>query len=664
MSGTMIYQYGQLNTAGAMAPGAYVQIVQPPPVVAGVATNGYGLVGVASWGPVNSPMLTGSPQANQANWGPQTVRQRDLATAIAIAFQLGQYNNTGVRVSDGTDTAASGQLKDGASVVGATLTGFYTGSLGNSLVATPAAGTKPNSYKVTLALPGFSPEVFDNVTQGISGATVTAGTGYTSVPAATVSAPQLAGGVQAVVAPTLAVVSANVTGGGASGGTGYVTNDTITMPNGVVLRVTASSGIISTLTVVNGGSLSGGSVPTNPAAPTSTSSAGTGALVNLVWGLGQPQIVNPGSGYTSATLTLNGGGGGTGGSITLAASVWLNLVNAINNGQSGVRGPSQLCVATVGTSAAVPALTAVTLAGGTDGASGVTDALQIGSNSMPATGMYALQSTGVQTVNLVDHQTQSQWSTLGLFCQQYGMFGAAQGQPGQSIATVATALATAGADTYGLKCLVGDWVYWNDTVNGQQRLLGPATFWGPMRANLAPNQSTLNKPVMGIIGTQRSVQNSPYAGPETLAAVQGRLDFLANPSPGGNYFAFQTDRNTSSYAATNSEAYTTMTNFLALTLAANFGYVVGNPQTVDLRQGVNDAITAWLNRLWLVDKYIGDVNNPTKVPFKVTLNGSNNPDAAVSTGLMQCLAQVKFLSIVREFLISLQGGSTVNVSVN
>lgn len=662
--GTMIYQYGQLNTAGAMAPGAYVQIVKPPPVVAGVATNGYGLVGVASWGPVNSPVVTGSPQANQSNWGAVTNRQRDLATAIAIAFAIGQYNNVAVRVTDGTDTAATATLKDASNAVGATLTGYYTGSLGNSLVATPSTGTKPNSYKVTLALPGFQPEIFDNITQGVSGATVTPGTGYTSVPNLAISAPQAAGGVQAAGNASLKVVSANVSGGGANGGSGFVTGDTVTLANGVVLGVTASSGAITALSVTNGGSLTGGSVPTNPSAPQSTSGAGTGALINLVWGLGPVSITNPGSGYTSATAAPSGGGAGTGGAVTLATSIWLNLVNAINQGQSGVRGPSQLVVATIGTSAAAPALTAVTLSGGTDGAAGVTDATLVGTNTTPPTGMYALQSAGVQTMNLVDHSTSSQWSTMAAFAQQFGVFGAAQGQPGQSIATVSTNLNTAGVDTYGLKCLVGDWVYWQDTVNNVQRLVGPATIWGPMRANLAPNQSTLNKPVLGIVGTQRSVQQVPYSGPETLSAVQARLDFLANPAPGGNYFAFQTDRNVSSDAATNSEAYTTMTNFLALTLAANFGFVVGNPQTVDLRQEVSDSITSFLTNLWLVSQYIGDVNNPQAVPFKVTLDASNNPDAQVAIGLMQCLVVVKFQSIVREFLISLQGGSTVQVTVS
>lgn len=658
--GTQIYQLGQLNTAGSLPPGVFTQIVQPPPVVAGVATNGLGQVGVASWGPVNSPTVTGSPQAAQMLWGTQTVRQRDIATALAVAFQLGQYNNTVVRVTDGTDTAATGALKDGSNATGATLTGFYTGSQGNQIVPTMSNGTAQNSYKLSLAMPGYSAEIFDNLTGGLASAPVTPGTGYSSVPAAAISAPQSTNGVQATGNATLQVVSNTV----AAGGTGYAVNDTITLSNGVILKVTAvTTGAVTSASIQTAGSISSGAVPANPAAQTSSSGAGTGATFNLTWGLGPFNVTNIGSGYTSATITLTGGSG-TGGSYAAATSIWPGLVSAINSGQSGVRGPSQLVVATAGTSTAAPALSSITMSGGTDGAAGVTDATLLGSNTLPPTGMYALQSSGCQTINLIDHQTSTQWSSMGLFCGQYGMFGAAQGQPGQSYSTVSSSLNTAGVDTYGMKCLVGDWVYWNDTINKVQRLLGPATIWTALRANLAPNQSTLNKPVQGIIGTQRSTQNQPYPGPEILAAQNARLDFLANPSVGGNYFSFQTDRNTSSYAATNSEAYTTMTNFLALTLAANFGFVVGNPQTGDLRTEVSDAITSFLTGLWLIQKYIGDVNNPTKAPFKVTLDASNNPDNQVSLGLMQCLVQVKFQAIVRDFLISLQGGSTVSVTVS
>lgn len=652
-----IYQANQLNLAGLMAPGLYVEVVQPPPVIQGIATNGYGLVGVASWGPVNSPYGIGSAQAAAMSVGPVTVRQRDLATALAVAFSFGQNNNVVVRVTDGTDTAATSALKDGSSVTGATLTGFYTGILGNTLTAALSAGTKPNTFKCQVSLPGVLSEAYDNLGVGVQVGSTTAGTGYTSVPNVAVSAPQTSGGTQAIVQASLVALSATV----GAAGSGYVTGDKITLQNGVVFTVTASSGAITALALYNAGSITSGAIPTNPQAIVSTTGVGTGATVNVTYGLGALQILQSGSGYTSATATITGGGG-SGGAYTLGVGCWANLVSAINNGQSGVRGPSQLVVATIGTSSSTPALATYTFAGGTDGAAGVSDATMIGTNGYPATGMYALQKANVLTMNLVDHQTSSQWSTIATFGQQNGIFGAGQGSPGQSIATVSSNLATAGVDNYCFKELVGDWVYWQDTVNNVQRLLGPATFWAPLRASLIPSQSTLNKPINGIIGTQRSSQSIQYSNAEALAATQGRVDYLANPSPGGNYFAFQTDMNTSSYAATNSEAYTTMTNFLALSFAANFGGVVGNPQTTNLRQQVNDAITGFLMNLWL-QNMIGNVNNPTAVPFFVQTNAANNPSSEVALGVMQTTVEVTYLSIVRVFAISLQGGGSVQVSV-
>jgi len=657
-----IYQAGQLNLAGQLPPGAYVQVVAPPPVVQGIASNGLGQVGVASWGPVNSAYGVGSPQIAGLSLGPVTARKYDLATAMAIAFSLGQSNNAAVRVTDGTDTAATSSLKDGSATTGATLTGFYTGVVGNTLQATMSNGTKPTTFKCTVALPGQLSEIYDNLGVGVIPGTTTPGTGYTSVPQLAMNAPA-SGGTQAVVQATLKALSANITGSGGSGGTGYVTGDTITLANGVVLTATATAGVITALTVTNAGSLGGGAAPVSGNTQIQTSGVGTGAIINLVWGLGAPSVIVPGLGYTAATGTLTGGGAGTPGTYTFGVGCWTNLVNAVNNGQSGVRGPSQLVVATIGTSAAAPALATYTFSGGTDGAAGVTDATLVGTNSTPPTGMYALQNANVLTMNLVDHSTSTQWNTMAQFGILYGIFGAGQAPVGTNVASTASLLASAGVDNYSFKDLVGDWVYWQDTINNVQRLLGPATFWAPMRANMAPNQSTLNKPVNGLIGTQRSAQNLLYADSEALAATQGRLDYLANPAPGGNYFAFQTDMNCSTFAATNSEAYTSMTNFLALTLASNFGWVVGNPQTTDLRGEVNDSITAFLTGLWLVNQYIGDVNNPTQVPFSVQTNAANNPSAQVATGLMQTLVKVTYLSIVRVFVISLQGGGTVSVTV-
>ncbi len=168
-----IYQAGSLNTSALTAPDLYVQVVAPTTqYINGVATDGLGLVGIASWGPVNSPFLIGSASDQALYIGSQQNRKYDLATAVAISLQLGATNLNCVRVTDGTDIAASVALNDAASspVTGVTLTAIYTGTTGNTIQAMITAGTAVGSYKLTIYLPGQSAEVFDNITG--SGATL------------------------------------------------------------------------------------------------------------------------------------------------------------------------------------------------------------------------------------------------------------------------------------------------------------------------------------------------------------------------------------------------------------------------------------------------------------------------------------------------------------
>ncbi|CAE6838277.1 hypothetical protein [Paraburkholderia nemoris] len=660
-----VYQAGSLNVTALQAPDLYV-IIQPPAIayINGVATDGLGLVGVGSWGPVNAAMMgVGNSAQAQTLVGPVTVRSHDIATAVAIGDLNGVQNYILVRVTDGTDTAASAALKDtqGSPVTGMTLTGFYTGIVGNGITANIVAGTAASTYKLSIQRNGFTPEVFDNVSQGVSGGSVTAGTGYTSVPGLAISAPQAANGVQATGSVSLKVLSANVTGGGASGGTGYVTNDTITMPNGVILTVTASAGVITALAVTNAGSLTGGSVPTNPTAPSSTSGVGTGALVNMTWGLGAFTVTNSGAGYTSATATLTGGAG-TGGSVTLQTSVWLNLVNAVNNGQTGLRGPSQNCIATLGTSVNVPNLTATyTLSGGTDGASGVGDTTLVGADGLTRSGMYALRKAGAQVGNLIDCQTPSTWTSQLAFGLQEGIYFHSANPAGTSITNSAANLSSAGVDGYGFACLVGDWTYWQDNVNGVQRLVSPATFSSAQQASTSPEESVLNNPISGILATQRSQQNQPYSDAEIALAATSRLEVITNPAPAGAVFACRTGRNASSNSATNGDNYTRMTNYIAFTIASAFGYVPGKVQTISLRRNVKAAMDAFFANLQ-TNNMIGNVNAPTQPGWSVQLNAANNPISQVALGYMVATVMVTYLSIVRYFLVNIEGGQTVTVT--
>lgn len=512
-----VYQIGSLNTAALSAADLYVGIQAPKTrYINGVASDGLGIVGIASWGPVNSPVLIGSDTDQALYFGSQQVRKYDLCTAIAISLQIGATNLRCVRVTDGTDVAASIALKDtaGTPVTGMTLTAKYTGTKGNTITATITTGTAASSYKLTVYLPGQTPEIYDNIT---------------------------------------------------------------------------------------------------------------------------------GSG----------------------AALWTNLVSAVNNGISAVRSASQIVVATIGTSTAVPnTATTYTLTGGTDGATTITDSVLVGTDgtSTTRTGMYALRGTGVQVMNLIDVTDNTQWATINTFCSSEGIFGINQAAAGVTYSSMATTLNSAGVDNWQMKFLVGDWIYWNDTVNGlSSRMCAPATFVAAKYAAQSPHISALNKAITNVVATQRQLANQPYSISEIGALSTARLDVITNPCPGGNYFGLRSGRNAASNPTQNDDTYTRMTNFLSATLAASFGYVVGEAQTVDLRRQTKSTIESFLQNL-LDEGMIGDPNGGPA--FSVKLDASNNPSSRVALGYMVADVQVKYLSTVRFFLLNLEGGASVTVSVS
>lgn len=510
-----VYQAGTLNTTALQAPDLYV-IIQPPgqTYINGVPTDGLGLVGVGSWGPVNAPILgIGNNAQAQQYVGGVTNRSRDIATAVAVGVQNFVQNFALVRVTDGTDLAAKVDLMDTAAtpVKGMTLTGLYTGIVGNTITANIVAGTAASTYRLSIQRAGFTPEVFDNI---------------------------------------------------------------------------------------------------------------------------------PGVG----------------------AAFWTNAVAAVNAGQSGLRGPSQIVAATIGTSTAAPNLvTTYTLAGGTDGATGVTDAMLVGTDGLTRTGMYALRKSGAQVGNLIDCQTTTTWAAQLAFGLQEGIYFHAANPPGTSVTTSGTNLSTAGVDGYGINCLVGDWSYWQDNANGVQRMLSPATFTASKQAATSPEQSVLNAPIYGVIATQRSLQNLPYSDAEIGLAAQSRLEVLTLGAPAGSIFSCRTGRNASSNSGTNGDNYSRMTNYVAFTIAAAFGYVPGKVQTIDLRRNVKGAMDSFFANLQ-INKIIGNVNKPTAPAWSVQIDAANNPFSQVALGYMVATVKVTYLSIVRVFLVNIEGGQSVTVN--
>lgn len=507
-----IVQQGALNTTALIVPDLYVQIVSPQSLLLnGVPTDVVGMVGTASWGPVGEPTVVGSMSDYAASFGPVMARKYDMGTQVATAVQQGAGNFRCVRVTDGTDTAAS------LSVLGAiTFTAMYTGSMGNQLQLTISAGSAASSWRVTIAMPGLSPEIFDNIT-------------------------------------------------------------------------------------------------------------GTGA------------------------------------------TFWKNLANAVNNGNGPLRGPSQLVMATVLGGTATPAAGVFQFASGNpglDGATGVNAAMLVGSDTLPRQGMYALRGQGCAIALLADADDSTQWSVQVAFGLSESAYMILTGPAGDTIANAVTMKAEAGIDSYAAKLMFGDWVYWYDQANAMTRLVSPQGFVAGRLANLSPEQSSLNKPLYGVIGTQKSGQPggataTTYSSADLGVLLGAGIDVIANPQPGGNFWGVRGGHNASSNAVVNGDNYTRLTNYIATTLSAGMGLYVGQIVNDTLFQNIRSTLMAFLNSL-LSQGLLG--SNDGSLPFAVVCDTSNNPASRTARGYVQADVQVRYQAINEKFIVNVQGGQTVQVS--
>jgi hypothetical protein len=515
-----VSQIGAINPNALYVPDVYVQIVPPSEnFLNGVATNILGIVGTAQWGPVGAPAIVGSLSDFVQAFGNVQARKYDMGTAVWAAVLNGANAMRCVRVTDGTDTAATGIFANGGTTV-LTATAKYTGSLGNAVKVALSAGSAANSWKVAVTLPGLVPEVFDNIGVGLTG-----------------------------------------------------------------------------------------------------------------------------------------------------NALWQAIATAINNGVSGLRGPSQIIVASAGNSTTAPVAGSVSLAGGSDGAAGVTGSTLIGQDVAPRKGMYALRSSGASVAFLADCDDPTTYTPQVAYGLSEGTYMVAVGPSGDTIANAIAAKATAGIDSYTIKILFGDWCLFSDTVNGQTRLISPQGFVAGRLSALSPEQSGLNKPLYGIVGTQKSVQNLQYSSADLQALAIAGIDVVANPCPGGTYFGSRIGCNGSSNAVINGDNYVRLTNYIAYTLDTGMGLYVGRLQSPTVRNQANGTINAFLATMWKPagrgegEGMIGDVSDASKQPFSVQLDNANNPAARVALGYMQIDVRVTYLSIITKLLINVEGGQSVSITV-
>lgn len=500
---TQIVQQGQVNTTALIVPDLIVQIIAPQVAqLNGVPTNVAGFVGTATWGPVNSPTIVGSMADYARNFGAIQNRLYDMGTAVAAAVLQGANNFRCVRVTDGTDVAASVVVQTSC----ITFTAKYTGTLGNSVQVQVAPGSAANTQKAIVTLPGQTPEVFDNIS---------------------------------------------------------------------------------------------------------------------------------GSGN----------------------ALWVNMAAAINNGQVGARGPSQIIVASAGAGTTAPAAATYSLTGGTDGTTTITGTTLVGVDTVPRKGMYALRSTGASVAALVDCSDTTTFSTQVAYGHSEGTYMVGVTQQGDTISNAVATKATAGIDDYIFKYMFGDWIYFLDPVNGGVRLISPQGYVVGKLANLAPQESSLNKQMYGIVGTQKSFMNQQYSSAELQSLAQAGIDVITNPIPAGNQFGVRIGHNSSSDPTRNGDNYTRMTNYLAATTAAGMGIYDGRLQSTQPTDPLRRNVKATLDNF-----YLGLQQQNMIDDFTVQCDLNNNIPSRIALGYLQADVRVRYLAVAEKILINQEGGQSVTIT--
>lgn len=613
---------GQWNLAALQVPGVYIDIIPPSPLLVGAATNVIGLVGVGSWGPVNSTINISAPADCATKLGVPMIRTYDIAWHISAATQVGGAAAFKcVRVTDGTDTAASAVVQNasasGAVTFTANPTASQTISLGGSTVTFVATGAADNQVNIGANL----------------AATMTA-------LATMLNASADANLVKATYTATSTVLSVTYKTAGTGG-------------NSFTLATNVTGATVSAATLLGGGpalTLTGkytGSLGNGIQMSISTGTQANTYLVSILFPNTAPEIFN------------NIGGTGN--------AFWTNLANAINNG-TAYRGPSSYVVATAGALSAAPTLASpVTLSGGTDGASGVSDTTLMGVDTAPRTGMYALRNSGIDTFALCDLATTSLWPAILTFALSEAALGVVAAASGQTITQTAASRVSVGLDGFSLWIFTGDWPSFYDAQNAVVRLVNPTAVACGWAGNASPEQSPLNKELYGVVSTETSQNGSTYANADIQVAETSGIDMIVGPPTtwGGDYYTFVTGRNASSNTGGNGVEYARVTNFIARSLESfASGSIVGKLQSIQ----ANDPTR--LRAKQLLDGFFAELANPNSGSsgqgiidtWATVCDLTNNPPASQALGYLFAYATVRYLNVVRYFVIKLAGGGNVTVA--
>jgi len=307
-----------------------------------------------------------------------------------------------------------------------------------------------------------------------------------------------------------------------------------------------------------------------------------------------------------------------------------------------------------------PVSGSVTLSGGLDGGAPDTAAF-LGKDDIVRTGMYALRGQGCAVATLHGVTDSASYSSQAAFGLGEGVYMVAASPAYDSVSNAVSVKAASGLDSSAVKLMFGDWIWWNDDVNGMM-LVSPQAFAAGILSALSPEQSSLNKALSGIVGSQKAGlggSSATYSTAELSTLFTAGIDVICNPAPGGTYWAVRCGHNTSSKATVNGDNYTRLTNYIASSLAGGMGAYVGQVVNDTLFSDIRSTLLGFLSSL-LSQGILGVQNS--ELPYRVVCDSSNNPQSRTALGYVQADVAVRYQGINEKFVVNLQGGTSVTVT--
>lgn len=343
-------------------------------------------------------------------------------------------------------------------------------------------------------------------------------------------------------------------------------------------------------------------------------------------------------------------------------TTWGQVIAGINGGVQRQNQPASALVAAVtgtATIAGVPSAMTFTLAGGTDGA-GVSPAQLVGTDGLVPTGSFLLRGQGCMVGACADLDTSSYWPTIDALASSEGIYFQHAYPNGTPITTAITAQSGFSLSAYA-KTLYGDWLWWYDTTNTVNRMISPQGFALGKMMSLGPQQSGLNKPMSGIIGSYFTGQNggNAFSNAQLQALFQQGIDIITNPIPAGSYWGLHLGHNASQTPATWSDVYPKMTSFIARTLGAGMGIYNGRTINDDLFINIRSTLLGYFSTL-LSQGVLGTLGGV--LPYAVVCDATNNPQTRTALGYVQADCQVRYMGINEKFIVNLQGGQGVTIT--